>query len=123
VSNGEFPRSRKRLAAISIGAAYIFYIVVFNWLANLGLTPLLRGVTARFWQQPNLTVFFFAGVALSRLCKNLSFRARKCHYSGSGYRSCGDQALIETFVARRLLFFVSCVVFDWRSNVSALAHS
>lgn len=65
-------RVPQRKAALSIGFAYAFYIVVFNSLANLGLSPLLRGVTARFWQHPNLTVFFFAGVALGRLRNRFS---------------------------------------------------
>jgi hypothetical protein len=45
-----------------------FYLLVFHTLANLPLhNPLLYGVHARFWMQPNIIVFVLSGVGLTRL--------------------------------------------------------
>ena len=45
---------------------YAFYQVVFHTLSNMPLkTPLLFGVHARFWMQPNIILFVFLGRALT----------------------------------------------------------
>ena len=47
---------------------YLFYMLVFHSLANMPLGEgLLFGVQMRFWQQPNVIVFIWAGVGLSSL--------------------------------------------------------
>eukprot|EP00475_Leptophrys_vorax_P037040 TRINITY_DN6334_c0_g1_i1.p1 TRINITY_DN6334_c0_g1~~TRINITY_DN6334_c0_g1_i1.p1 ORF type:complete len:741 (-),score=147.68 TRINITY_DN6334_c0_g1_i1:51-2273(-) len=47
--------------------AWLLYVIAFHYLANLDLRPLFLGVQMRFWQQPNLIVYVFAGVGLSTL--------------------------------------------------------
>lgn len=54
-------------APIALLLALMLYLVVFNWLSNMPLDdPLLFGVHARFWMQPNNLVFVFCGVGLYR---------------------------------------------------------
>ena len=46
-----------------LAAALVFYFVVFHSLSNMPLSdPLLYGVHARFWMQPNLLAFLLLGV-------------------------------------------------------------
>eukprot|EP01083_Nonionella_stella_P144291 450244_1 len=45
--------------------AWAFYVVGFHCMANLGDTPLMLGVQARFWPQANIYVCIVAGVGLS----------------------------------------------------------
>lgn len=41
------------------------YVAIFHWLSNLPLDdPLLFGVHARFWMQPNIIVFVFCGAGI-----------------------------------------------------------
>ena len=55
-----------RSAPFMILAAYLFYMLVFHYLANLPVDEaLLFGVQARFWQQPNVIAFFWVGIGLS----------------------------------------------------------
>jgi hypothetical protein len=43
----------------------LFYIAVFHYLSNMPLdNPLLYGIHARFWQQPNWMMGLFAGVGI-----------------------------------------------------------
>lgn len=54
-------------APMSLLFALALYLVVFHWLSNMPLDdPLLYGVHARFWMQPNILVFTFCGVGLYR---------------------------------------------------------
>jgi len=53
-----------RTVPMAILAAYVFYMLVFHYLSNLPLVELFYGVVARFWMQPNLLVFLWAGVGL-----------------------------------------------------------
>ncbi|CAN0331157.1 unnamed protein product, partial [Hapterophycus canaliculatus] len=47
-------------APTALFAALSVYLVVFHWLSNMPLDdPLLFGVHARFWMQPNMVVFVF----------------------------------------------------------------
>lgn len=47
--------------------ALALYLVVFHSLSNMPLDdPLLYGVHARFWMQPNILVFTFCGIGLYR---------------------------------------------------------
>eukprot|EP00899_Mesostigma_viride_P018025 jgi/Mesvir1/26223/Mv02402-RA.4 len=42
--------------------SWAFYVAVFHYLSNISLTwPLLFAVQARFWQQPNITLFLYVG--------------------------------------------------------------
>jgi hypothetical protein len=46
-------------------SALLFYLLVFHFLSNMPLDDqLLFGVHARFWQQPNVLLFAFAGPGL-----------------------------------------------------------
>ncbi|KAG5193112.1 hypothetical protein JKP88DRAFT_240753 [Tribonema minus] len=55
-----------RAAPLAVAAALAAYLVVFHALSNMPLhDPLLFGVHARFWQQPNLLAFALAGAALA----------------------------------------------------------
>lgn len=59
-------------APASLLLALTVYLVVFNWLSNMPLDdPLLYGVHARFWMQPNILVFIFCGVGLYRVFRLL----------------------------------------------------
>lgn len=64
----EFLASRDdagRSAPIALAVALAVYLIVFNWLSNMPLDdPLLFGVHARFWMQPNIVVFVFCGVGI-----------------------------------------------------------
>ncbi|CAM9235874.1 unnamed protein product [Ectocarpus sp. 13 AM-2016] len=52
-------------APAALLAALVLYLVVFHWLSNMPLDdPLLFGVHARFWMQPNIVVFVFCGVGM-----------------------------------------------------------
>lgn len=52
-------------APTALIAALSVYLVVFHWLSNMPLDdPLLFGVHARFWMQPNMVVFVFCGVGM-----------------------------------------------------------
>lgn len=54
-------------------ATYTFYMLVFHSLANLPLSEgLTYGVHMRFWQQPNVIVFLWLGVGLSRALELLT---------------------------------------------------
>jgi hypothetical protein len=51
-----------------IVSSWLFYALFFHWRANLSLqNALYRGVSARFWQQPNLLLFIAMGIALDRI--------------------------------------------------------
>ena len=63
-STGRF-RTR-RSVPFMILAAYLCYMLVFHYLANLPVDEgLLYGVQARFWQQPNVIAFLWVGIGLS----------------------------------------------------------
>lgn len=52
-------------APIALLVALSVYLTVFNWLSNMPLDdPLLFGVHARFWMQPNIVVFIFCGIGI-----------------------------------------------------------
>ena len=52
-------------APMALVVALGVYLVVFHWLSNMPLDdPLLFGVHARFWMQPNILVFVFCGVGI-----------------------------------------------------------
>lgn len=52
-------------ASAALLTALGFYLVVFHWLSNMPLdNPLLFGIHARFWMQPNIIVFVFCGLGL-----------------------------------------------------------
>lgn len=54
-------------APTALMTALAVYLIVFHWLSNMPLDdPLLFGVHARFWMQPNLVVFVFCGVGIYR---------------------------------------------------------
>lgn len=54
-----------RSAPIALLVALAVYVVVFHWLSNLPLDdPLLLGVHARFWMQPNIVIFVFCGAGI-----------------------------------------------------------
>jgi hypothetical protein len=49
-------------------STFLVYIVGFHALANLPLSEgLLYGVHMRFWQQPNIIVFIYAGLGLATI--------------------------------------------------------
>ena len=55
-----------RMVGVVITLANVFALAVFHYLANLPLhDPLLYGVQARFWLQPNMVVFLFSGCGYS----------------------------------------------------------
>lgn len=52
-------------APTALFMALAVYLIVFHWLSNMPLDdPLLFGVHARFWMQPNILVFVFCGVGI-----------------------------------------------------------
>lgn len=54
-------------APTALIAALAVYLIVFHWLSNMPLDdPLLFGIHARFWMQPNIVVFVFCGVGIYR---------------------------------------------------------
>ena len=57
-------------AVVAIFGCWVFYLCVFHTLANLPLSnPLLYGVHQRFWMQPNILFFIFAGVGGGKFAK------------------------------------------------------
>ena len=53
-------------------ATLTFYQLVFHFLSNMPLDdPLLFGVHARFWQQPNFIIFVYFGIGFAGLCSAL----------------------------------------------------
>ena len=73
-----FRRRRRRDVGLALAGAWTFYVVVFHSLANLPLSdPLLYGVHARFWMQPNLIVCLFAGVGVDLIMKRLLVKNSK----------------------------------------------
>jgi len=49
-------------APTALLVALVLYLTVFHWLSNMPLDdPLLFGIHARFWMQPNILVFVFSG--------------------------------------------------------------
>nr|CCA21718.1 conserved hypothetical protein [Albugo laibachii Nc14]CCA21857.1 conserved hypothetical protein [Albugo laibachii Nc14] len=63
----------KRDVALLITVSYICYILGFHALSNLPLNQgLTYGVHMRFWQQPNILVFFFVGEGLWRVLKSIA---------------------------------------------------
>lgn len=55
-------------APTALLSALVVYMVVFHWLSNMPLdNPLLFGVHARFWMQPNIVVFAFCGTGMYRV--------------------------------------------------------
>ncbi|KDO27984.1 hypothetical protein SPRG_07262 [Saprolegnia parasitica CBS 223.65] len=67
--------SLRHAAGPVVLAMYLVYIVGFHALANLPLTEgLLYGVHMRFWQQPNVIVFTYAGVGLGVILQALPTR-------------------------------------------------
>lgn len=52
-------------APTALLVALAVYVVIFHWLSNLPMdNPLLFGVHARFWMQPNIVVFVFCGAGI-----------------------------------------------------------
>jgi hypothetical protein len=54
--------------------AWLFYVIVFNYLANLHFQPLFVGIQARFYMQPNLLVVISSALMLFHIfrCMALS---------------------------------------------------
>jgi hypothetical protein len=44
--------------------AWLFYVIIFNYLANLHFQPLFVGIQARFYMQPNLLVVISSAMML-----------------------------------------------------------
>lgn len=54
-------------APTALLTALATYVIVFHWLSNMPLNdPLLFGVHARFWMQPNILMFTFCGIGTYR---------------------------------------------------------
>ena len=52
-------------AGVALFASFVFYEVGFHSLSNLPLeNPLLFGIHARFWMQPNVLLFVWVGIGL-----------------------------------------------------------
>ncbi|KAK3262544.1 hypothetical protein CYMTET_28606 [Cymbomonas tetramitiformis] len=50
---------------VAVIGAWLFYVAVFHWLANIDLErEIFHTVQARFWQQPNLLLFMYLGPGL-----------------------------------------------------------
>lgn len=61
-----WPKRPLRVVSMLFLVEYVFYMVVFHYLANLDpLRPLFMGVQARFWQQPNIYAFIWIGIGVS----------------------------------------------------------
>eukprot|EP00039_Didymoeca_costata_P011170 m.155089 g.155089 ORF g.155089 m.155089 type:complete len:707 (-) comp15087_c0_seq2:60-2180(-) len=59
-------------------AMLVFYMVFFNWRANLDLgNPLLAGVHERFWMQPNMLVALLGGLGFWHVTRKLTKGAKK----------------------------------------------
>lgn len=52
-------------------SAWFFYVIVFNYLANLHFQPLFVGIQARFYMQPNLLVVISSALMLFHVFKCL----------------------------------------------------
>lgn len=59
--------SELSVAPLALLSAYVFYMGVFHVLSNLPLVDLFYGVVARFWMQPNIIVFIWAGMGIDWL--------------------------------------------------------
>jgi len=69
----ESNETQRRNVGSALIMTYFFYLIIFHYLANLPMhEELLRGVQARFWMQPNMIVFLFAGAGVSLICEKLS---------------------------------------------------
>jgi hypothetical protein len=67
------PPIPKNSFGVALMGAYVFYQVGFHSLSNLPLSnPLLFGVHARFWMQPNLIVFAYFGIGIVSLATVVS---------------------------------------------------
>ena len=63
---------------LTLIGCWIFYLCVFHSLANLPLSnPLLFGVHQRFWMQPNIFFFIFAGIGSVKLCSQLALPKKR----------------------------------------------
>jgi hypothetical protein len=70
-------RGASREFALSLLTAYAAYLLIFHCLANFDLRiPLLRGVQARFWQQPLCTVMLWFGLGYAHLTRHARRAAR-----------------------------------------------
>jgi hypothetical protein len=70
-------RQRSRALAWCWAGAFLFFLIVFNTLANGSLEPgVSRFVEGRFWQQPHLLLCVFAGLGLAGLAARLGPTAR-----------------------------------------------
>ncbi|CAN0108202.1 unnamed protein product, partial [Sphacelaria rigidula] len=86
-------------APASLLLALTVYLVVFNWLSNMPLDdPLLYGVHARFWMQPNILVFIFCGVGLYRVFRLLRMWLGS---KGGGYAATISVVLLVGMQMRR----------------------
>ena len=73
-TNSQMPRT----VTLMIIGAYLFYMIVFHYLANLPIDEgLLYGVQARFWQQPNTITFLWAGIGLAWVSHCTSLHAHE----------------------------------------------
>ena len=52
--------------------AWLFYVIVFNYLANLHFQPLFVGIQARFYMQPNLLVVISSALMLFQIFRCLA---------------------------------------------------
>merc|ERR1711871_1780581 len=60
--------------ALVLVAVYVFYFCIFHSLANLPLgDKLLYGIHQRFWMQPNILLFCFAGVGFNYCVYAISY--------------------------------------------------
>ena len=71
-------RQRSRALAWCWAGAFLFFLIVFNTLANGSLEPgVSRFVEGRFWQQPHLLLCVFVGLGLAGLAMRLGSRGRR----------------------------------------------
>ncbi len=52
--------------------AWLFYVIVFNYLANLHFQPLFVGIQARFYLQPNILVVISSALMLFQIFRCLA---------------------------------------------------
>jgi len=50
-------------------AAWLVYVIIFNYLANLHFQPLFVGIQARFYMQPNLLVVTSSAILMFQVFK------------------------------------------------------
>jgi len=63
----------RRAAPLALVATQLFYFLVFHSLANLPLSNRLHfGIHQRFWMQPNVLFFAWAGVGLATVLRALA---------------------------------------------------